>query len=96
MCKCGTERESCKHFFLDCPLYVEARRDLLSTINDLSQDKANIGNHVELLDVILYGSNKLNERSNKLILEASIGFILRTKRFKRIEAYIEKEAMFGA
>ena len=32
-CRCGAALENLKHFFLDCPIYIQARTILISNIN---------------------------------------------------------------
>ena len=32
-CRCGAALESLKHFFLDCPIYLQARTTLIDNIN---------------------------------------------------------------
>jgi hypothetical protein len=32
-CRCGAALENLKHFFLDCPIYLEARTTLIGHLN---------------------------------------------------------------
>ena len=32
-CRCGVALENLKHFFLDCPIYLEARTTLIGHLN---------------------------------------------------------------
>ena len=61
-CPCGYEVEDIKHFFIDCPLYVHQRRDL---INTLVQFNLNVS-----VDILLAGSDLLTFQQNKLLFQA--------------------------
>ena len=54
-CHCGAPREDAKHLFLECPLYAEAQRDLMSQILSICPN-VNITLHV-----LLYGSTVLSD-----------------------------------
>ena len=93
ICKCGLENETTEHFFLRCPRFSLARINLLPSIqNTLKHDLdpiliSHTHRPSDLTNLLLYGSESFNCITNKLIIEASIRFILFSKRFKVIEAY---------
>ena len=67
---------------MHCPIYDQMRNDLLdklSRIPGLELENLNSG---ALCELLLFGNPHFNNIANKLILEATISFILSTKRVK--------------
>ena len=76
----GYEVESTVHFFLDCPLFTNERSTLFSTLRNL--DSKRFDNTDSLLtNILLFGKESLNTDQNTAILNATMEFILSTKRF---------------
>ena len=80
LCLCGDDIENNIHFFLHCQNYNNERRNLLNEIEIINEEFLNLSDS-ELVDIILFGSIALTISDNKIILNASINFILETKRF---------------
>ena len=86
-CKCRVEDESTEHYLLRCPLYVAQRTDLLSSITDIVKNDFTVLPHDFVTRIVLYGSCSFNDIANKMILESTIRYIKRTKRFEVLEAF---------
>ena len=74
-CLCGAPKEDSKHYFLECPLYTDARRRLMSQISS-SCPNVNI-----TLKVLIFGSNALSDEKNNKILSHVCCYICQTSRF---------------
>ena len=70
-CACGGV-ESTKHFLLQCPLFNQARIEMLNTLSTVC---------IPSLNVLLYGDNNLDTHYNKLIFEIVQKYISDSKRF---------------
>ena len=63
-------------FFLHCPLFTNEKRTLFSTLRNLENTDSFLTN------ILLFGSKEsLNTNQNTAILNATLEFILSTKRF---------------
>ena len=82
LCSCALETESTDHFFLRCQNYASFRA---THMNELSSIKCGIISlrASALVEVILYGNEMLNEKSNQQILAATINYIKNTQRFEQ-------------
>ena len=81
LCKCDIEIESTSHFLLHCPIYNNDRSSLLSTIRNIDCKLLEYTDS-SLTQTLLYGNPSLHIITNSLILNATIDFILSTKRFQ--------------
>ena len=72
-CECGFDKETCKHYFLDCPLY-NTEREILMT--DLRNFNFNL-----TLRNLLYGDDNLSDEFNVLAYLSIQYFMKETKRF---------------
>ena len=88
ICFCGIDDETSVHYISCCPRYLAQRTILLSNISDIIASDVSILPKEHLTHIILYGSNVYNRISNKLILEQSILYIRKTKRFEKLEAFL--------
>ena len=89
-CRCNRENETTVHFLLRCPIFNGHRRALLSALSDILKiDEVLLESlsSATMVDLLLYGSKEYNIITNRLILEATIRYVLSTGRFKTIEAY---------
>ena len=87
LCSCGMEDETSTHFLLCCPRYQALRCTYLGKISQIINSDITILPKDHLTNLLLYGSNAYNNISNDLILNETIFFILKTKRFKKFEAF---------
>ena len=80
MCYCGQDIETTTHFLLHCPSQDCARKTLFDKINQIS------GTILRQSDptttkILLFGDNKLDFETNKVLLMSTIEFISLTERF---------------
>ena len=73
LCSCSTAIENTAHYFLHCP----------NCLNEIAiVDKSIIDQgEIRIIQTFLYGNSTYSVDDNKLILDASIKYILETKRF---------------
>ena len=69
-CSCGIGTETTKHFLLDCLYYKAAREILFATVNPIISSSSPHTDH-DLVEILLYGDEKLNPSQNKIILLAT-------------------------
>jgi hypothetical protein len=82
-CVCHFPHESPTHFFLECFLYNEERRTLLSTFEHFIPNFKNFSKK-KMLEIILFGYDIDNTdiyKTNVSLQLATQKFILQTKRF---------------
>ena len=80
LCTCGLDIESTTHLFLSCPTYITERRTLLSTTENTDNNLLDLCEPV-LIRTLLFGSNSFDTDANTNIINATIEYILSTKRF---------------
>ena len=80
LCPCNSEVESVSHFFLRCHFFDIERLVLMNGILNLDPD-IHLLDDISVSNLLLYGSNRFSNESNKQILEISINYILLSKRF---------------
>ena len=88
-CKCELDEESTDHYLLRCPRFSFPRAALLRSVSDAVNPELLNLPHDHLSKILLFGSTVYNEISNKLIVEATIRFVKKSKRFKTLEAFSE-------
>ena len=79
-CSCGLDNESTAHFLLHCPTYIIERRTLLCTLVNIDNNLLDLCEPV-LIRTLLFGSNSFDTNANTNVLNATIEYILSTKRF---------------
>ena len=82
-CSFSTGSENLNHFLLKCPLFINQREKLRTTVNPILSDLASY-EELDLSKILLYGHKGLTFNNNRTILKATIKFILDTKRFSEI------------
>ena len=80
-CSCGLDIESTAHFLLHCPMYITERHTLLSTIKNIDNNLLHLCEPV-LIRTLLFGSNSFDTNANTNVLNATIEYVLSTKRFE--------------
>ena len=81
LCRWGAEVQSTAHILLHCPIYNNDWFSLLSTIRNIDCKLLEISDS-SLTHTILYGNPSFDVITNSLILNATIDFILFTKKFE--------------
>ena len=61
MCDCGAETETTSPFFLRCKFFANERQKLLDDVYRIDASIKNL-NEESLIDVLLYGSDRFNDR----------------------------------
>ncbi len=74
-CTCETNEETISHYLLACPTYNEPRKKLKDKLVDI------IPTIEPSLEILMNGTNEVDEEHNIKILEATMIFIEETKRF---------------
>ena len=80
LCNCGQDIESTTHFFLHCPFFFNERRTLLSIIRSLDSKLLDFANY-DVTKTLLFGKTSQTSSNNFKIINASIDYILSSKRF---------------
>ena len=80
-CSCDLDVETNTHFFLYCPLFINQRCTLLSTVNDIDCSLTNTNDSI-LTHILLFGKASLDTSANNLLLDATMNYIISTNRFE--------------
>ena len=80
-CVCGMGNEDSEHFLLHCPQFDLMRTDLFSQLADVHGLDITSMDSKDLCKSLLYGNSNLNVVEDRMIIEATISFIERSKRF---------------
>ena len=80
ICACNSGIEDNEHFLLQCPIYDQMRNDLLDRLSRIPGLELGNLSSGALCELLLFGNPSFNDIANKLILEATISFILPTRR----------------
>ena len=80
ICNCGEDIETTSHYLLHCPDYLHERKTLLSTVICIVPNIFDFNND-QLTEILLYGKEDLDNINNTSILDATINYLIETKRF---------------
>ena len=80
ICSCRDEIETTIHDLLYCPNYLDERRTFLDNFQSIGEN-IHDKNDSQILELLLFGVSSNNDASNTCILNATIQYILATKRF---------------
>ena len=80
ICACNSGIEDNEHFLMHCPIYDQMRNDLLDQLSRIPGLELGNLSSGALCELLLSGNPRFNDIANKLILEATISFILSTRR----------------
>ena len=80
LCICGYYVENTCHFLLQCPNSLIERNTFLNKITNIDSDILNQAD-ATITKASLFGNSKYSNEINLQILNASIDFILTSKRF---------------
>ena len=81
LCNCGLLAETTSHCLLHCPLFADERKTFLSNIKSINH-KFLEQNDSTLTQTFLYGDSASSVETNTLILNATIQYVLSSKRFE--------------
>ena len=80
LCNFCQDIESTTHFFLHCPFFFNEIRILLSTIRSLDSKLLNFSDY-DHTQTLLFANTSQTSSNNLKIINASIDYILSSKRF---------------
>ena len=81
LCNCGLNAESTSHYLLHCPLFADKRKTFLSTIKSINYKFVEQNDSI-LTQTLPFGDLASSVETNKLILNATLQYVLSTKRFE--------------
>ena len=81
LCTCSLEFESTAYFFLHCHHYHNIRAKLLNSLEVIDTNLLKLSEE-QLTKVLLYGFSQLDQNHNRNILNSSIKYIVKLKRFE--------------
>ena len=80
-CSCGKgEVETSSHYLLHCSNYLEERLALLNTIRNIDMSILQLSDS-KFTSVLLFGDTSFDNNKNTFILDATIDYIISTRRF---------------
>ena len=80
LCSCSLDVESTNHYFLHYPQFTMERHTLLNTISEIN-NKLLDSNESNLIQHLLFGDPSKDTETNTEILNATVNYVLTTKRF---------------
>ena len=80
ICNCGEDIETSCYYLLHCSFYTNERLAFLNVIKGIDNSILEL-NDSHIVEVLLYGIKFLDISSNTTILNATIDFLLKTKKF---------------
>ena len=79
ICNCGEDIKTTSHYLLHCPDYLHERKILLNTVSCIIPNIFDFSND-QLTEILLYGKEDLDDINNTSILDATINYLIETKR----------------
>ena len=80
ICSCGDAIKTTVHYLLHCPNFLDERMTLLDNLQSIGENIHN-KNDSQISELLLFGVSSNNDASNTCILNATIQYIMATKRF---------------
>ena len=80
VCSCGEDIEKITHFLIHCFNHPCARKTLFHKITQVSGTISR-ESHSTITKILLFGDNKLDFETNKILLMSTIEFVSLTERF---------------
>ena len=80
ICNCGEDIETTSHYLLHCPDYLHERKTLLNTVSCIVPNIFDFNND-QLTEIFLYGKEDYDNINNTSILDATMNYLTKTKRF---------------
>ena len=80
ICSCGDDIETTIHYLLHNPNYLDERRTFLDNLQSIGEN-IHDKNDSQISELLLFGLSSNNDASNTCIWNATIQYILATKRF---------------
>ena len=89
MCKLNDGVEDVGHFLLNCQEFVHIRYTLMSNVSQKNSFDILSFKPKTIVKILLYGSKKYNNDTNTYILNETINFIKKSKRFDKVNGDVE-------
>ena len=80
ICNCGKDIQTTTYYLLHCPDYLQERMILLITVSCIVPNIFDFNND-QLIEILLYGKEDLDNINNAIILDGTINYLMKTKRF---------------
>ena len=80
ICSCGLDIETTCHYLLHCPNFTNERSILLNNVSTINKNSLTSCD-ASIVKLLLNGDESLDLETNTLILNATVDFILSSKRF---------------
>ena len=80
-CNCSKDIKSTPHYFLHYPTYITEGRTLLSTKENIENNLLDLSEPV-LIKTVVFGSNSCDTNPNTNVLNATIEYVLSSKKFE--------------
>ena len=80
ICNCGLDIEITCHFLLHCPNFINERTLLLNDVSGITKNTLPFC-ETAFIKLLLYEDDSFDSATNTLILNASLEYILSSKRF---------------
>ena len=80
LCSYGSDIETTLDFLLYFPIFMECKNTLLSQISEITSELITC-NDLALIEPLLFGNNSFSQYDNSRTLDATIAFIVTSKRF---------------
>ena len=80
LCDCSCEIETTSHFLLHCLHFCNERKVLLSKIKEIDSTILS-KNDSDTTQILLYGASSFDMQTNTSIVNATLDFLIQTKRF---------------
>ena len=82
MCTCLNEDEDVEHFLLNCHDFNDIRNTLMSNVFQKLNVNPNVFTPKKIIEILLYGNKTYKKDVNTYILNQTIAYINKSKRFE--------------
>ena len=79
ICNCGKDIKTTSHYLLHCPDCLHERKPLLNSVSCIVLNIFDFNND-QLTEILLYGKEDIDNINNASILDATINYLIETKR----------------
>ena len=80
LCSCSIEAESTSHYFLRCHFFDALRATLMNDLKNINSDLPILRDE-NFTNILLYGNQKFDDKTNQIILMHLIRYIKDSQRF---------------
>ena len=80
LCSCSFEIEDTTRYLLYCEHFSNHRNDLMNSVKSIIPSFETFTDN-NRIDILLYGDSRFDENKNKIILEATINYLKKSKRY---------------